>query len=135
MASQLSNNHDEPIATINMTPFVDIILVVLIIFMVTTPIILKPSIGVNLPKAQSGDQTKASQLMITITAKSEVFLNGKVTNEIDLSSYAKDLANKNQDTQAIIAADKDVQHGKVIEVLDSVKNAGIKKFAITIDKK
>jgi biopolymer transport protein ExbD len=60
MAASISGDDDEPISQINVTPFVDIILVVLIIFMVTTPIIMKPSINVNLPKAASGEQTSPS---------------------------------------------------------------------------
>ena len=66
MAANLGDNNDEPIAEINIVPFVDIILVVLIIFMVTTPFIMKPSINIHLPKAASGSDTTPSQLTITI---------------------------------------------------------------------
>jgi biopolymer transport protein ExbD len=135
MASKISGDNDEPIADINIVPFVDIILVVLIIFMVTTPFIMKPSINVNLPKAGSGEDTTPSELTVTITANGSISLNGKSTTEEAITAYAKELAAKRHDTQAIISADKDVSHGRVVGIIDAVKSGGVKKFAITIDKK
>ena len=135
MAAKTSGgNTDEPIADINIVPFVDIILVVLIIFMVTAPVLLKPSINVNLPKAGSGDNTSPSELTVTINASGAISLNGKPSDEAGISSFSKDLAGKNPDVQAIISADKDVTHGRVVSVIDAIKSAGVKKFAITIEK-
>ena len=135
MASKVGGNSDEPIAEINIVPFVDIILVVLIIFMVTAPVLLKPSINVNLPKAGSGDNTTPSELAVAITAKGDVSLNGKPSDEAGLATYSKELVGKNPEVQAIISADKEVSHGKVVTIIDAIKSAGVKKFAITIDKK
>jgi biopolymer transport protein ExbD len=129
------NDNDDTISAINVTPFVDIILVVLIIFMVTTPIIMKPSINVNLPKAASGDETSAAPLNIVISAAGDIFLNGNPSNENDLKTFTESLVKQKPDTQAIISADKDVPHGRVITVIDTVKSSGITKFAISIDKK
>jgi biopolymer transport protein ExbD len=134
MSASQSDN-DDTISAINVTPFVDIILVVLIIFMVTTPIIMKPSINVNLPKAASGDQTQAAPLNIAISAAGDIFLNGKPSNEDELKTFSENLAKSQPDTQAIISADKDTTHGRVVTVLDTVKSAGVHKFAISIDKK
>src|SRR5271163_3618083 len=97
MASKITGDNDEPIADINIVPFVDIILVTLIIFMVTTPFIMKPSINVNLPKAGSGDDTTPSELSLTITADGHVSLNGKPTDEAAITAYSKDLAAKTPD--------------------------------------
>lgn len=135
MGSKISGENDEPIADINIVPFVDIILVVLIIFMVTTPLIMKPSINVNLPKAGTGDETTPSELSISITADGSLQLNGKPSDETSINTYAKDLAVKKPDVQAIISADKETPHGKVVAIIDAVKSGGVKKFAITIDKK
>ena len=134
MAANAGGASDEPISEINIVPFVDIILVVLIIFMVTAPVLLKPSINVNLPKAGTGDSTSPSELSISITAAGVVSLNGQPTDEEALNIYSKDLAGKNPDVQAIIAADKDVNHGRVVSIIDTIKSAGVKKFAITIDR-
>jgi biopolymer transport protein TolR len=136
MASKISGgDNDEPIADINIVPFVDIILVVLIIFMVTTPFIMKPSININLPKAGSGEDTTPSELSISITADGKVALNGKMSDEASIAAYAKDLASKKPEVQAIISADKEVTHGRVVSIIDAVKMGGVEKFAITIDKK
>lgn len=134
MASQIVED-DEPISAINIVPFVDIVLVVLIIFMVTTPLIMKPSINVNLPKAGAGDETTPSELSIAISKDGSLALNGKPSDETSVNAYAKELATKRPDVQAIISADKDVPHGRVVGVIDAVKSGGVKKFAITIDKK
>jgi biopolymer transport protein ExbD len=130
----LGGDDKEAIADINVTPFVDIILVVLIIFMVTTPIIMKPSINVNLPKAVSGDDTAASPLSIGISSAGGIFLNGKSTSEEELKAIAEKMSKDKPDSQAVISADKDVPHGKVIAVIDAIKSGGIHKFAISIDK-
>ncbi|MBX7232707.1 MAG: biopolymer transporter ExbD [Bdellovibrionales bacterium] len=135
MGARLGGNNDEAISEINIVPFVDIILVVLIIFMVTTPIIMKPSINVNLPQAGSGDETTPSDFSVSIDPSGKISLNGKDSNEEGLSQYAKEVLLKHPDIQAIIAADKEVPHGRVIGVIDSIKAAGVKRFAITIDKK
>lgn len=135
MAGKISGDNDDPISDINIVPFVDIILVVLIIFMVTTPLIMKPSINVNLPKAGAGDETTPSELSISISADGGLALNGKPTDEAGINTYAQELAGKRPDVQAIISADKDVPHGRVVGIIDAVKSGGVKKFAITIDKK
>ncbi len=126
---------NEAIADINVVPLVDIILVVLIIFMVTAPMFIKPTINVNLPKAASGDQTAPSKLNIALTVDGRINLNGVFVDEATVRQRAMDEVVKNADVQAIISADKDVPHGKVIGLLDIVKTAGVKKFAISIDKK
>jgi biopolymer transport protein ExbD len=135
MAMKYDVDNNESIADINVVPLVDIILVVLIIFMVTAPMFIKPSINVNLPKAASGDQTAPSKLNIALTADGRINLNGTFVDEATVRQKAMDEVAKNVDIQAIISADKDVPHGKVVGLLDIVKSAGVKKFAISIDKK
>lgn len=126
---------DDIIAEINIVPMVDVILVVLIIFMVTAPMIMKPSININLPKAASGEATVPSKLNITLTADGKINLDGQIVDDTQVQSRAVEEVKKNPEIQAIIAADKDVPHGRVVSVLDIVKGAGVKKFAISIDKK
>jgi len=134
MAKGLGGDVDDPISDINVVPLVDIILVVLIIFMVTAPMIMKPAINVNLPKAASGDKSTPSQLSISIGQGGVMNLNGAKAEEADISAKAQQEVEKNPEVQAIIAADKDVPHGTVVRVIDLVKTAGVKKFAISIEK-
>lgn len=126
---------DDQISDINVVPLVDIILVVLIIFMVTAPMFIKPTINVNLPKAASGENSTPSQLSISITADGKLSLNGNAADEEAIKNKAQEQVAKNPEIQAIISADKDVSHGRVVSIIDVVKAAGVKKFAISIDKK
>lgn len=134
MAMKLDQN-DDIMSEINVVPLVDIILVVLIIFMVTAPMIMKPSINVNLPKAASGDATTPSKLNITISGDGKLNLDGKNVEDAEVQAAALAEVQKNPDIQAIISADKDVPHGRVVSILDLIKGSGVKKFAISIDKK
>ncbi len=130
-----SDQNDEIISEINIVPMVDVILVVLIIFMVTAPMIMKPSINVNLPKAASGEATTPSKLNITIGSDGRLNLDGEAVEDAQVQAKAQAEVATNPEIQAIISADKDVPHGRVVSVLDIVKSAGVKKFAISIDKK
>lgn len=135
MAGKYNNQYDEVIADINVVPLVDIILVVLIIFMVTAPMIMKPTINVNLPKAASGDKALPTKLNIALTADGKANLNGKFVEDAEISAKSSEELKKDPEVQAIISADKNVPHGRVVGILDIVKSAGVKKFAISIDKK
>ncbi len=134
MAMKSGSDYEESISDINVVPLVDIILVVLIIFMVTAPMIMKPSINVNLPKAASGDKSTPSQLSISIATGGALNLNGSKADETAIQNKAQEEVGKNPEVQAIIAADKDVPHGTVVHIIDVVKTAGVKKFAISIEK-
>lgn len=135
MGMKSSSDHDDAISEINVVPLVDIILVVLIIFMVTAPMFIKPTINVNLPKAASGENAVPSQLNISITAEGKLALNGSPASEDAIKAKALEQVAKNPDVQAVISADKETSHGKVVGIIDIVKGSGVKKFAISIDKK
>lgn len=136
MGASLSGKDEEPIAEINIVPFVDIILVVLIIFMVTAPLVLKPAIDVSLPSASSGESKEENKnLDVTITASGEVYVNGKPDTLDGLKKAAADTAQTGADSGAILNADKAVTLEKLTEVIDTIKVAGIKKVAFSIQKK
>ena len=121
------------IVGINVTPLVDITLVLLIIFMVTASYIVSPAIKVDLPKAASGsDQTKTT-LAVTIAKDGNVYLNGERSSDGRIVDYIHGELPKNPDLQAIIAADKAVSHGDVIHVIDLVKRSGVHRFALNVD--
>src|SRR5262245_61409045 len=126
------------ITDINVTPLVDITLVLLIIFMVTAPMIVNnPSIKVELPKAATGDETLKSTLALTLQRDPAggyiVFANGEKTDEPGVKKLIPDMLAKNKDLQAIIAADKGIAYGDVVHVVDLVKSLGVHKFALNID--
>ncbi len=121
------------ITEINVTPLVDITLVLLIIFMVTTTYIVNPSIKVDLPKAASGSDQARSTLALTLTNDGQLYLNGDLSDEAHVASKIATELPRNSDLQAIIAADKVVPHGSVVHIIDFVKRAGVRKFAINVD--
>jgi biopolymer transport protein ExbD len=137
MVSTATRFEDEESGTmitdINVTPLVDITLVLLIIFMVTTTYIVNPTIKVELPKASTGSEQARTTLALTLTKDGTLYLNGERSDDAGvLRSIATDLP-KNPDLQAIIAADKVVPHGSVVHLIDLVKRAGVHKFAINVD--
>ncbi len=134
MGSRLGGGDDDVMADINITPFVDIILVVLIIFMVTASTIVKDSIKVNLPEAASGEATESTSLGLTLTSDGGLSLDGEVVSLEQLKARLKTAQQESDDVVCLIAADKTVAHGRVVWLIDVVKSAGITKFAINIDK-
>ncbi|HVR64695.1 MAG TPA: biopolymer transporter ExbD [Polyangia bacterium] len=127
---------DEPgrmIVDINVTPLVDITLVLLIIFMVTASYIVSPAIKVDLPKAASGSAETKSTLSLTLMKDGALFLNGERSNDDQVTRFIGDTLPKTPDLQAVIAADKVVPHGDVVHVIDLVKRAGVRRFAINVD--
>ena len=121
------------ITDINVTPLVDIVLVLLIIFMVTTSYIVNPSIKVDLPKAATGSDQVKTTLGLTLTKDGSLYLNGDKTDDGGLQRYIAAELPRNPDLQAVIAADKVVPHGNVVHVIDLVKRAGVRKFAINVE--
>ena len=121
------------IADINVTPLVDIMLVLLIIFMLTANLIAKQAIEVELPRASQSTTLNPTTLAITLTRDGALYLNGRATSPAELQEAVKTAVAKDPRTQAIIAGDKAVSHGRVVWVLDVVKSLGITSFAIQID--
>ena len=126
------SERNETIAEINVVPLVDIVLVILIIFMVSAPIFIKPSININLPQAASGKENAPSNLNITVSADGTIDYNGEIVSREQLDERAESDVKKNPDVHAVIAADKSVPHGTVVGILDSLQIRGIKKFAINV---
>src|ERR1041384_3177720 len=118
MASSSSSDDDGLIAGINVTPLVDITLVLLIIFMVTAKIIVSQSLPMELPKAAGGQQV---QLVFGVEprANGATVVDGKkIPSDEAIFPLAKEAFAKNQDLRAVIRADATVQHGRVIRILD-----------------
>jgi len=124
---------DEPITAINITPMVDIMLVLLIIFMVTASIINAPSIKVELPDAATGEETETTNLGITLDPDANWYLNGEPTTEKDVRALIQSEQKLGNDIQVAIAADESVRHGEFVKVMDVVRQEGVTKFAVNID--
>ena len=137
MAGSINRDQDEPIADINVVPLVDIILVVLIIFMVTAPLVLKPTIDVNLPQASSGQQDKepAKNIELVVSKTGQVYLEGKVISLEELKKSITATAASSPESSVVLTADKDVTLNGLTEIIDVVKTSGLKKVGFSIQKK
>jgi len=134
MASGAAEYEDEGITGINVTPLVDITLVLLIIFMVTASYIVKETIEVELPRAAHGGETVQKTFALLVTRDGKSFLNGVPVDDGGLISEVQKARTAGEDVQAIIGADKNATHGAVTHLLDVLKGAGVTKFAIQIEK-
>lgn len=136
MASlDVSDDDDGPISSINIIPFVDIVLVLLVIFMLTSATIVRATLKVELPKAASGGSRVESTLNLIVPRQGPVMINGQpMTSLADAAKTVRQAAEADPKTQAVIAGDKGVEYGRVVEMIDLVKANGIKAFALDIER-
>ena len=120
---------------INITPFTDVVLVLLVIFMVTTPIILQQGIKIKLPKASTAETESDRSIVITVNSAGIIFIDKTpYTIESLKSELTARIASK-ADSPVIIKGDKEVKYDTVIRVLDIAKLSGAKKFALAVEVK
>ena len=114
-----------PLSEINMTPLVDVMLVLLVIFLITAPI-LTSTIQLNLPKDSGISTQEKDPITISITKNGEYFLEERDFSIKDLEEHLKEIAQENIDSQINIRADTDAQFGKVSHVLSIAQKLGLK---------
>jgi biopolymer transport protein ExbD len=127
-----SSDSDEAITGINVTPLVDITLVLLIIFMVTAKIIVSQSVPLDLPKAASGTDVQTVFSIIMASNGSSQVDSKPIASDDAIFAIARDAHAKNAELRAVIKADAAVPHGRVIHVLDLLKQAGVSKIAFGV---
>jgi len=120
---------DELITAINVTPLVDIVLVLLIVLMVTSSYLVNKSINVELPKAATGE-TASPTMSISIDLDGKLYLDGNPTHTGELQSRIRSAYNQDPEVKAIISADGRVQHAQVVTVIDLLRREKVTKFAI-----
>src|SRR5687767_9513123 len=132
MASTDSDDDDGIISGINVTPLVDVTLVLLIIFMVTAKIIVSQGMPMDLPKAASGESLQTVfSVELSADGKTRVDSNVVASDEL-VGKLAQDAKSRNKELRAVIRADQKVEHGRVIHVLDLLKRAGVAKIAFAV---
>ena len=130
MAFKLNHSSKEPMSEINVTPFVDVMLVLLIIFMVTAPL-LTAGIKVNLPESTSIlKNEKNDPVTVTINSKGEIFLQKKKFSADGLIKKLKALKSQNKDLKIYIKGDKKLNYGKVMDLMSFINKSGFKKVAL-----
>ncbi|MGH1341721.1 MAG: ExbD/TolR family protein [Nannocystales bacterium] len=134
MASNVFEDDGDVIAEINVVPFVDIVLVLLIVFMLTSSLIARASISVELPRATSTGEAANSTLNISLDADNRLSLNGDLVDLDTLGSSVARASWEDENVQAVISADRRVDYGSVIRVIDVVRTNGVKTFALNIER-
>ena len=118
---------------INVTPFVDVMLVLLIIFMVTAPMMMQ-GVEVNLPETTTKQmKTRDEPLILTINKKGEIFLGNHLIQLKSLEVKIKKIFENRREKEILLRADKDVSYGFVIKVIASIKRAGIDKLGMVTE--
>ncbi|MDE1900543.1 MAG: protein TolR [Alphaproteobacteria bacterium] len=142
MAAQMMNNgggsrsrrrFNRPVSEINITPFVDVMLVLLVVFMVTAPL-LTVAVPVDLPKTQAHTLNQDKEpLVVSIGADGKVYLQDKEIKLEDLVPKLASVTHQNPDARIFVRGDKSVDYGKVMQVMGALNEAGFTKVALVAD--
>ena len=135
MAGGSGPNGDEDIISgINVTPLVDVVLVLLFIFMVTATYIVRAAIEVDLPRAAHGGEATGTLLAVVLTKDGDLYLDGVRRSEDELVARAREAVARDPEARVVISADRGALHGAVVRVIDAVKGAGVSRFALNVDR-
>ena len=122
------------IAAINVTPLVDVVLVLLVILMVASTYIVAQTLKVQLPRAHSTDGTAEKPTKVEIMKNGSLRWNEQPVTDAELPAKLKEAVAADADMSLVVSADKEVMHGRVVHVLDLAKIAGVVKFAINVQQ-
>ena len=121
-------------ADINITPFTDVVLVLLIVFMVATPALYESSLKVELPQGTTTDDTR-KDVVVTIDAAGGIYIGDRRVDLINLGKAVKEMIASGQEPQVIVNGDRNVKYDAVIEVMDTLARSGVKNPGLGVDIK
>jgi len=128
-----SERNNEALSQINVTPLVDVMLVLLVIFMVTAPI-LHQGVDVNLPKVRTGSLAgEEAQLVVTVTANGPVYLNDTVMDPAALLTKLQAILREAPERNVFLRADAAVPYGEVMRVMGSLREAGVQRLGMVTE--
>jgi biopolymer transport protein TolR len=127
-----SNRNRSVLSEINVTPFVDVMLVLLVIFMITAPL-LQQGIDVNLPKAKGKNLLPEERITLVIKKDGTIYMNENPVSVPEMRRKLEAISNLNPNV--FLRADKDVPYGFVVEVMGEIKGAGIEKLGMITEPK
>ena len=130
-----TDDADGPITGINVTPLVDVVLVVLIIFMATAPMIARRAIKVDVPKVSKSDKTATEAIAVALDGKRQLTLAGKPATLDELKKLLSAAIALKPDQAVTLSADKTLPYGDIAELIDTVRSAGVKKVGLEVQRK
>lgn len=122
----------KPITAINMTPLVDIMLVLLIIFILVTQAVDSASVPVKLPKASNTSSSAPSAIMVTLDATGALRVDGRASDRPAMRQFLTQRAKRDTSLQVVLAADERLAYAKVMQILDDVRGAGVLRYALKV---
>ncbi|MCL2725353.1 MAG: biopolymer transporter ExbD [Polyangiaceae bacterium] len=134
MGAQLGGGKSrDGIVGINVTPMVDVVLVLLVIMMVSATYIVAQSLKVELPKSASSDEAVTSVAQISVSKEGTYYFKQQAVSEEELVAKLREAKAGGTELNVVISADTTAQHGRVVHAIDLAKREGISKFAINVD--
>lgn len=125
-----SKGDSEAITDINITPMVDVVLVLLIIFMAAAPLIARRALSVQLPKSAKSERVATETVRVEFNLKRELLFEGRKLSVPDLDRELKRLVELQPATHVALAADEKLPYGEIMGLLDTIKGAGIKRIGL-----
>jgi biopolymer transport protein ExbD len=132
MAASSSDSSEDMISGINITPLVDVVLVLLVVLMVTASYLASHSIPVDLPKGATGEATN-TVLAVSVTRDGALFLDGQPVNDAEFRARVHGAHQADSDARAVIAADGSAAHRNVVHVIDLLRQERVTRFALNVD--
>lgn len=126
---------EKEFSEINITPFTDVVLVLLLIFMIASPFLVTGALKIKLPEASTAENINEKNIEIFMDSANKVYMDNKEMNMTELIIQVQGRVQSKPGTSVVIKADKEVYHGNFIYLLDELKKAGITKFLIATSKK
>ena len=121
------------IVGINVTPLVDVVLVLLVIMMVASTYIVAQTLKVELPRTKTSDGTAQSPSVLTILRDGKVRWNGAEVEEQEVAAKIREAMAKERDLALVVSADREVPHGRVVHFVDVARLVGVRRFAINVE--
>lgn len=134
MAWKINNQNERMMAEINITPLTDVMLVLLVIFMVTTPLIMTESFKIKLPRAVTSDAEPGKGAIVAVSSTGVINLNGRAVALADLSGELKRGFEAGGDKTVVVKADGEARHSLIVKILDTAKLSGAERLSIATER-